>query len=150
YPAPLVHLVIGHQVVAQLLAMLGGDGPGPDELDLDPDDVNRRCELVDGTPVHPRTAVAAAALGSFRRQVLRAPSETTDLGRTVRAFPSALKAALLVAARGRCQVWGCDAPIGRLQADHIKAWNRHGPTALHNGQILCDTHNRRKRDGPAP
>ncbi|MDH3684356.1 MAG: HNH endonuclease, partial [Acidimicrobiia bacterium] len=151
FPAPLVHLVIGHHVVTQLLAMLASDGSSSDEpFDLDPDDVDRRCELIDGTPIHPRVALAAAALGSFRRQVIRGASETLDLGRKVRAFPPALKAALLVAARGRCQVRGCDAPTSRLQADHIKAWNRHGPTALHNGQILCDTHNRTKRDGPAP
>ncbi len=141
-PAPLVHLVISEQVVEQLL-----DADNSQQsVSLDAFDVDRRCELVDGTPLHPGLALATLAAANFRRQVLGASSETIDLGRTVRGFPSALKQALLVEARGRCQVSGCDAPFPWLQADHVHPWHKDGPTSLTNGQILCDPHNKAKGD----
>ncbi|MDH5521559.1 MAG: HNH endonuclease [Acidimicrobiia bacterium] len=33
-----------------------------------------------------------------------------------------------------------------MQADHITPHSRGGPTKLSNGQILCDPHNKKKRD----
>ena len=140
-PAPLVHLVISQQVVEQLLDSEGRQAPS-----LDPFDVDQRCELVDGTPLHPKLAITTLAAASFRRQVLGSSSETVDLGRAVRGFPPKLKQALLVAARGRCQINGCDAPFPWLQADHLHPWHKDGPTSLANGQILCDPHNKAKGD----
>ncbi len=137
-PAPLVHLVLGEQVAEQLLA----DRP----VELSAASVDGRCELIDGTPVHPRAAAEVLARASFRRLVLSADGAPLDLGRRVRAFPPHLKQVLLVAARGRCAIRGCDAPVGWLQADHVQPFSRGGPTALWNGQILCDTHNKLKRD----
>lgn len=139
-PSPLVHLVLSQRVAEQILA---GDPP-----DLDPDDADQRCELVDGTPVHPVNAAALLAIGTLRRLVLSAKSETLDLGQAVRTFPAHLKHALLAAARGRCQVRGCDAPPPWLQADHVHPWYRDGPTATSNGQILCDPHNKAKGSTP--
>lgn len=137
-PAPLVHLVLSEQVAEALLT--------GDEAALDAESIDRRCELLDGTPLHPRTAAAVTARAAFRRQVLTGDSITVDLGPRIRVFPPALKQALLVAARGRCAITGCDAPVGWLQADHVHPHARHGPTALWNGQILCDPHNKTKRD----
>lgn len=143
HPAPpLVHLVLSQLVAEQLVK---GDTP-----DIDPHDVDRRCELADGTPLHPRHAAQILAAATLRRLVLGAKSEAVDLGRAVRTFPSHLKAALLAAARGRCRVPGCTAPVPWLQADHVQPWHRDGPTALSNGQILCDPHNKAKGDAPPP
>lgn len=137
-PAPLVHLVLSQQVAEQLLA----NRP----IQLDATSLDGRCELIDGTPIHPRAAAEVLARASFRRLVIGSGGEPLDLGRRVRAFPPRLKQALLVTARGRCQHRGCDAPIGWLQADHVRPFSRGGPTALWNGQILCDVHNKLKRD----
>lgn len=139
-PAILVHLVLSQRVAEQLAA--------GETVDVDPDDPDRRCELIDGTPIHPRHAAQILAIGAIRRLVLGAKSEVTDLGQAVRTFPAHLKRALLAAARGRCQVRGCDAPIPWLQADHIQPWHRDGPTSLTNGQILCDPHNKAKGAHP--
>jgi len=124
--------------------------PDPWRLPVDHDNPTRRCELIDGTPIHPRLALAAAATAHVRRLVLGAESEVLDLGRTVRTFPRHLKQLLLILARGRCQSPGCDAPLAWLQADHYIPWSRDGPTSLANGHILCDPHNKKKRDRQAP
>lgn len=137
---PLVHLVLSAKVAEQLVA---GEDPC-----TDPDDVDGRCELVDGTPIHPRSAAAVTAVATLHRLILGARSQPLDLGRAVRTFPAQLKQALLVAARGRCQIRGCDAPLPWLQADHVQPWYRDGPTATSNGQILCDPHNKAKGSRP--
>ena len=139
--APLVHLVISEALVEKML-----ETPDRAPEVLDSFDIDGRCELVDGTPIHPRLALTTLAAATFRRQVLRSPSVTIDLGRRVRGFPPTLKQALLVAARGRCRIRGCDAPFPWLQADHIHPWHHEGATSLANGQILCDPHNKAKGD----
>ena len=146
-PGPLVHVVFG---AASLERHLGGGGnEGETAARRRTDDPDRRCELVDGTPIHPDHALAAlAAASEVRRLVLDARSAAIDLGRRARRFPPHVKHALLAAARGRCQIPGCDSPPGWLQADHIHPWHRNGPTSIENGQILCDPHNKRKRDRP--
>jgi len=126
---------------------------GPVDLTRLPVDYNdplRRCELIDGTPLHPQFALAALASATLRRLILGADSEVLDLGRTVRTFPARLKQILMIQARGRCQQPGCDNPHAWLQADHLIPWSRGGPTNLTNGQILCDPHNKAKRDKPPP
>ncbi len=141
---PLVHVVMSERVVEALLA---GRHPG-----LDPTDVDRRCELVDGTPLDPRIGAGVLAGATFRRLVLGSDHEVLDLGRRVRRFPAHLREALLAAGRGRCRIPGCDAPPSWLQVDHIHPWHRAGPTSTANGQILCDPHNKAKGasvdDGP--
>jgi hypothetical protein len=123
-----------------------GDQPDPGRHGYD--DPDQRCELNDGTPIHPHYGLAALTTATLRRLILGAGSESLDLGQPVRTFPQHLKQALLILARGRCQQPGCDAPLAWLQADHLIPWSRGGPTAINNGQILCDPHNKTKRDKP--
>ena len=154
-PTPLVHIVMSSQVAQDALSRLAGgavDALTVDKyrLPLDHGDIDGRCELIDGTPIHPRFALAALASATLRRMVFGPDGEILDLGRKARGFPQHLKQALLVKARGRCQHPGCQAPVAWLQADHLMPWNRHGPTAITNGQILCDPHNKAKRDDIPP
>lgn len=159
--SPLVHVVMSEQLVADHFARLASAGgltierdggehdvDAPDRLRIDPLDADGRCELIDGSPIHPHFALATLAGATFRRMVLSAESERMDLGRAVRGFPPQLKHALLVRARGRCQHPGCDAPVQWMQADHLIPWSRCGETSIANGQILCDPHNKLKRDRP--
>lgn len=147
--AVLTNVVMSERVAAAHFRALAGDEP-PDRLSIDPHDADGRCELIDGVPLHPHFAVAAMAVSDFRRHVMSSEGECTDLGRKARGFPPHLKEALLVRARGRCRQPGCDAPLAWLQADHLIPWSRGGATALANGQILCDAHNKLKRDRPPP
>lgn len=141
---PLISLVMGQQLAETIIGQLA-DGV---DVSVEPDhsDINRRCELDDGTPIHPTLAATALAVGRFRRMVFDPESRPVDVAVTTRRFPSWMRQVLLVRARGRCQLPGCDAPSAWLQADHITPHSRGGPTKLSNGQILCDPHNKRKRD----
>lgn len=143
---PLVHVVIGAAVVEDWMARCAGS-PDVDPwwLPLDAEDPNRRCELADGTPIHPAQAMAAMAIGSFRRLVLGPKSEILDLSRRVRCFPRKLAEAMTAACRGRCATPGCQSPSHWLQADHIIPWTRHGGhTATRNGTMRCDPCNKAK------
>ena len=106
-------------------------------LPLSAADPAARCELVDGTPIHPRWVLGLLGVATLRRLVLGADSEILDLGREVRTFPRKLKDAIFGAHRGTCANDGCDAPFSWLQADHVIPWTRNGPTATDNGQPLC-------------
>lgn len=147
--SPLMHVVMGEQIAASHFRALA-DNRLPPRLPLDPEKADGRCELIDGTPIHPHLALATVAAAEFRRLVMKPNGECTDLGRRARGFPAHLKEALLVRARGRCQHPGCDAPVSWMQADHLLPWSRGGCTALDNGQILCDPHNKKKRDRSPP
>lgn len=160
--APLVHIVMGEAVAADLLMRMAVEdavssplerraallelGLDPDELPLDPSTPEGRCHLADGTPVHPRLVVAALAAGTLRRLVLGADGEVLDLGRRVRDFPRHMKDAVIAAHKGRCVEPGCDASTDWLEADHHRPWARSGPTAIRNCQPRCMPHNRQKRD----
>ncbi len=155
--APLVHVVMSQKVLEETMRRAAaadagvvpvdehgeplGDDPG-----IDPADPDRRCSLVDGTPLHPATVVGLLSFATLRRIVLSAKGEVLDLGRATRLFPRHLKDALLVAGLGRCGTRGCDAPPAWLQADHLIPWSRGGPTAVSNGQIRCAACNKAKRD----
>ncbi len=141
---PLINLVIGQELADNMLARLLGDTNEVVEPSFT--DINRRCELIDGTPIHPRLAMVAFAVARFHRMVFESPSKIVDIASDARCFPSWMRLALLVTARGRCQIPGCDAPFPWLQADHVRPHSKGGPTALSNGQILCDPHNKWKRD----
>jgi hypothetical protein len=164
----MIHVVMSQTVAEHILASLAlteNPQPGPqpppwpwprpphdggprDGNPIGHDDIDRRCEFINGIPLHPHWAAAAMAMARFRRLVFSTTGEILEHGRTTRLFPTQAKQALLVRARGRCQFPGCDAPIAWLEADHLVPWNRDGPTDITNGQILCSHHNRLKRDTP--
>jgi hypothetical protein len=149
HPVPLVNIVMSETVFEDLInRMLGepGDDYDPFNLPIDFDDIDRRCETIQGTPIHPRRAWPAVLYGRLRRQVLNAESRTIDLSHDVRLFDAAQKNALLVETRGQCVEAGCDAPFAWLQADHKLAHTHNGPTDMYNGTIRCTGDNHRKGD----
>ncbi len=144
YPTPLVNIVLGEKLAEDLLDDLAGtstNSPTPDYNDVD-----YRCEFLDGSPLHPYWAAIALAAGTFRRVVMDAKSKPIDMSVKSRGFPPWMKHLLLLRARGRCSTIGCDAPLSWLQSDHVKPHSKNGPTSLANGQILCDPENKIKRD----
>jgi hypothetical protein len=147
-PDPLVHVVMSQRLMEEVFARSAADAPGHQRWAMAFDDIDGRCELLDGTPLHPHAAAAAASIAAFRRLVFSTDGEVLEHGRRTRTFPKPLKQALLVRDRGRCQHRGCDAPVAWLQADHLVPWLRGGPTDLANGQALCSWHNRLKGDRP--
>ena len=123
-PYPLIHIVMGAivaqelaaQAVAEAEAILNGETPPVHEpVETSATDIDRRCELVDGTPIHPDFGLAVMAVAQMKRIILEPESAILDLGRDARSFTKNMKLAMLVAARGRCSSFGCDAPFSWLQ-----------------------------------
>ena len=157
-PALLIHIVLSEHVAEDMITRLVCESEGaplpahinPCRLPLRSDQLDQRSELSDGTPIHPALTLAAVATGTLRRLMLTAESEVADLGRAVRSFPRHLKGAVLAAARGRCDISGCDAPFAWLEADHYIPWTRGGHTSLSNGRAKWRPHNLEKRDQMPP
>ena len=143
---PLVNIVMSKDVADNAIARLFD--PTVPALELDGENPDRRCELIDGTPIDPRTALVAVAIARFQRIVVDAENRVIEASVQSRSFPPWMKHLLLIQARGRCRAPNCDAPNAWLQADHVNPHSRGGPTGLTNGQVLCDPHNKWKRDHP--
>ncbi len=161
---PLVNVVVDAHTAAELLAEaagagLTGAGPtgagqrgagptGAGTAPRSPDEVLwRRCETVDGVQL-PRADVSAALLvGRLRRVVLDSAGRIVDLGRRSRLFRGGAREAVLLLER-RCLWPGCNAPPGRLQADHLRGWAFEGGRTDHDdGGPACGHHNLLKRQG---
>ncbi len=111
----------------------GADVP----VDIDPYDIDKRCELIDGTPLHPRLAIAVLGVATLQRAVLDAKSRPLDASHASRSFPKWLKHILALRSRGRCETDGCDAPYAWLQADRNLAHSTGGPTSYPNANHYC-------------
>ena len=142
-PRALINIVMSESVAEKMLESL--DNPFAD-LGLDPEDVDGRCEFIDGQPMHPEFALATLGVATLRRHVMDAKSRPLDVSLNARAFPQWMKDAALIASRGRCSEPGCDAPFAWLEADHRKPRNKDGPTRLDNCDPLCGPGNRAKSD----
>ncbi len=114
---PLINIVMSEGVAADAIARLTdpegvkqGDHPNVDpyELPIAHGDVNKRSELIDGTPIHPLRALPLLASAELRRMVMSTKGEVLDVGRKARNFPKALKQALGAARINRTS--HCDSP----------------------------------------
>ena len=144
----VTNVVIDHATFERELRRIFGarptaDGPIPDH------EVERfRCSTLDGDPVEPTEAVAAALLGHIRRVVIGADSVVTDLGRRSRCFTGAAQLAVKLSS-AECYWPGCHVPVSRCQVDHLTPWAApgYGSTSPGNGGPACGRHNRFKERG---
>ncbi len=166
---PLVNVVVDARTAAELLAeaagaeAVGAEVPGAGAVDVDagrplppgqgvssgsPDEVLwRRCETVDGVQLPRADVLAALLIGQLRRVVLDSAGRVIDLGRRSRLFRGGAREAVLLLER-RCLWPGCNAPPGRLQADHLHGWAFEGGRTDHDdGGPACGHHNLVKRQG---
>ena len=146
---PLIHVVMSLQVLQNAIAQMAKD---PQEQDftsvLDPSDPDGRCELIDGTPIHPKYALVLLMQARVRRQVLTAKNVTLEASYETRLFPDWMHYIRLVESRGQCAAAGCDAHHSWLHKDHRQPRSKQGPTALDNLDPLCRPDNHFKSDGP--
>ena len=146
---PLIHVVMSLKVLMHAIGQLEKDPSEQDFLSvLDPNSVDGRCELIDGTPIHPKYALVLAMQANVRRQVLGAKNATLEASYETRAFPDCLRYIKLVESRGRCSTAGCDANHTWLHADHRQPRSQQGETSLANLDMLCAADNKHKSDGP--
>jgi len=147
---PLINIVMSQSVAADLLDRMRrpvGESSTPFPIAFD--DIDGRCELIDGTQLHPHFAMQALATADFQRHIMDAKGRILDSSVNSRFFSEAQKHALRVQARGRCRKRGCDAPFPWLEADHRVARSRGGLTEMANGQMLCRPDNLAKGDSEA-
>ena len=146
---PLIHVVMSLNVLQNAIAQMAKE---PHEQDfvsvLDPNDIDGRCELLDGTPIHPKYALVLLMQARIRRQVLTAKSQTLNASSPARLFPEWMKHIRLVETRGQCETAGCDAPISWLQGDHRSPYSKTQQTTLAELDMLCRPDNMAKSDGP--
>ena len=99
-----------------------------------------RCHVDDGPALSTDTLqmLACDSLISWMRHDAR--GNVIDVGRRHRQPPPALRRALRERDRCRCRYPGCN--NRRIDAHHVRAWARGGPTCLANMTSLCRYHHR--------
>lgn len=110
----------------------------------DPDGwLDRRCELADGTPIHPMVLLRAALFGHIRRVLVNSEGEVVDLGRRKRLFEGPARTAAKLLLRS-CSHPGCSVKVTYAEVDHIEEWHEGGRTDQRNADVRCRAHNRFK------
>ncbi len=118
---PLIHLLVDAKTVT--------DGPHEETV----------CETVDGDPV-PLTLLGQYAYRAvIQAVVLGDDGLPLHVGRQYRSATSAQWAAL-TSLYCHCGWPGCDQPISRCQAHHLRFWEDGGPTDFDNLVPLCRHH----------
>lgn len=88
-PAPLVHILMGYRTARELCLRFdpqpGDPEPSPGPIPVNPSDPDWRCELIDGTPIHPFAAYKYLGQAQIRGIVLDASAKRGcfDLERVV-------------------------------------------------------------------
>jgi len=145
YPAALGNLVMSAKVAEWALDRLNGNNTD-DTVPVHPTDIDGRCELIDGTPIHPFLALTALGLigptGTInktilRRYVMEADSRLLDVSANARIFPEWMRTAAFVQSRGSCETLGCDAPHSWMQVDHVDPVDNGGETRFDQAQTQC-------------
>jgi hypothetical protein len=99
------------------------------------------CELAEGTPLAPGELVPVLHRADVERIVFDSPDRVLTVSRQ-RAFPAAIRRALLLRDRRCTHPSGCDTPAPWCDTDHRTEHHKGGLTSEANGRLLCETHNR--------
>jgi hypothetical protein len=116
------------------------------------DSVSRLCELANGTVIAPGALLPYLTAADLEVVLFDGPSTVISVSHH-RRFAGALRRAIQVRDRHCQHPAGCDEPADRCDVDHIVPHAHDGPTAQHNGRLLCTSQNRHPhlRDpDPAP
>ncbi len=165
-PIPRVNIVMSQKVYEDTAAWLEDPAAPYPELDPNGRDIDKKSQLMDGTPIHPLYGFAAASVGVMRRLVYSAASRSVDVSKNARAIPKWMLEAQLVVTNGRCSNPVCGAPFHWLQADHITPYSHTEDTSVENTRPYCEPenlwkgsdptrgrthrHDRERRDRPLP
>lgn len=140
-PIPHVNIAMSQQVFEQTAAWLRDETepfPHIDPMGQDPD---AKCQLIDGTPIHPLYGFAAQAIATMRRIVYSAKGRPVEVSTKARSIPKWMAEAQLVATNGKCSNPVCDAPFSWLHADHITPHSHTQNTSVKNTRPLCEPDN---------
>jgi len=141
---PLINITIDQKTYEETLDWLDdpSDNPLPvPDVEAAGNLSGRKCQLIDGTPIHPMYAIAASAKAVFRRIVYDTKGRALDASYDSRSFPSWITDLTLIATNGKSANPVCDAPLHWLQTDHIEPDSLGGPTSLVNARPLAGADN---------
>ena len=94
-----------------------------------------------GAPVSASTVGVLACDAEVVLVLVGADGSPLDVGRTVYAFPTPIRRAILARDRG-CTFPTCTRPAGWCQVHHLTAYSAGGSTSERNGTALCGYHHR--------
>lgn len=137
---PRINIVLSQQVYEKTLAWLRDPSSNP-LPEIDPNDIDKKCQLINGTPIHPLYALAATATATFRRLVYSARGRPLDVSYDSRRIPDWMRDATLITTNGKCSNPVCDAPFEWLHADHITPYSHTHTTRLDDTRPLCEPDN---------
>ena len=156
FPAPLINIVMSQSVAEWARGVLASDIEPGDTVPVDAHHIDGRCELIDGTPIHPFLAMLAlgdhgldsAGQPNLRRYVMDAKSRAIDVSVNARSAPEWMRTTALIQTRGSCSTFGCDAPHHWMNIDHVQPVAHGGETHLDNVEPLCRPDNQHKAATP--
>ena len=146
FPAPLINISMSQRVFENTVARLAD--PTIEPVAINWNDPDGRCHRIDGTPIHPIFALAAATTGHFRRLVYDTKARPIEVSYTSRSFPDWMKDIFAMMTNGHCANPVCDAPFHWLHGDHVTPFSHKPETTLDDGQLLCEPENLWKGNDP--
>ncbi|MGH9226197.1 MAG: DUF222 domain-containing protein [Acidimicrobiales bacterium] len=134
-------------LVELLRAGSGGAGtPGVDRYTLhlvaDVDTATGRfgdhAELLDGSPISAETLRLMSCDCGVVRHLFRGRSQPLDIGTRTSVWTVAQRRSISVRDGGRCRFVACERRT--CDVHHVRHFEDGGPTAVHNGILLCPRH----------
>ena len=140
FARPRVNIVMSQRVYEKTLAWLE-DPSANDFPKIDRSDIDSKCQLMDGTPIHPLYGLAATATAKFRRTVYSARGRPIEASLDTRSIPDWMREIALITSNGKCANPVCDAPFAWLHGDHITPYSHTQDTSVINTRGLCEPDN---------
>lgn len=140
FARPRVNIVMSQRVYEQTAAWLAD--PANNEFpEIDRSDIDKKCQLIDGTPIHPLYAMAATVTGTLRRLVYSARGRPIDASFDSRRIPDWMRDITLVTTNGKCANPVCDSPFHWLHGDHYTPYSHTQDTSVKNTRPVCEGDN---------
>ena len=140
FARPRVHIVMSQRVYESTLAWLDDPTVNPFP-ELDHNHIDKKCQLIDGTPIHPLYGIAATVTAAFRRTVYSARGRPIETSFDSRQIPDWMRDISLIASNGKCANPVCDSPFHWLHGDHITPYSHTQDTSVANTRNLCEMDN---------
>lgn len=140
FARPRVNIVMSQRVYEKTVAWLA-DPANNQFPEIDRSDIDKKCQLIDGTPIHPLYAFAATITATFRRVVYSARGRPIQASYDSRKIPDWMKDISLITTNGKCANPVCDSPFHWLHGDHITPYSHTQDTSVENTRPVCEGDN---------
>jgi len=115
------------------------------DVDAVADRFGLRAELVDGSPLSRETLLRLSCDCGVVRHLFRGRSQPLDVGARTSVWTTAQRRSISLRDRGRCRFVACERRT--CDVHHVEHFEDGGPTAVHNGILLCPRHHMAVHEG---